>query len=74
MAHKLDARRPGFEARFAEFLTGKRETQQDVNDAVNTIIAEVRKRGDAALVDYTRRFDRSDLEAGQIRLTPAAID
>ena len=74
MPHRLDIRKPGFEARFVELLAGKREAQQDVSDAVNAIIAEVRKRGDAALVDYTRQFDRSNLEADQIRLTPSAID
>jgi histidinol dehydrogenase len=74
MAHRLDAREAGFEVRFAEFLTGKREAQQDVNDAVVAIIAEVRARGDAALLDYTRRFDRMDLPADQIRLTGTAID
>jgi histidinol dehydrogenase len=74
MPHRLDAREPGFEARFATFLTGKRESQQDVNDAVAAIIAEVRKRGDAALVDYTQRFDRLTLNAERIRLTDAEID
>jgi histidinol dehydrogenase len=74
MPHKLDARQAAFETQFAEFLTGKREAQQDVNDAAAAIIAEVRRRGDAALLDYTRRFDRMELGADQIRLTAAAID
>jgi histidinol dehydrogenase len=74
MPHRLDAREPGFEARFAAFLTGKRESQQDVNDAVAAIIAEVRTRGDGALVDYTQRFDRLALRAADIKLTDADID
>src|SRR5882724_2807523 len=74
MPHRLDAREHGFETRFAEFLTGKREAQQDINDAVAAIVAEVRKRGDAALIDYTQRFDRLELQAGQIRLGQAEID
>jgi histidinol dehydrogenase len=74
MPHKLDARAPAFEARFAEFLASKREAQQDVGDAVSAIIAEVRKRGDAALIDYTRRFDRLELQSDQIRLSPATIE
>ena len=39
MPHRLDARKAGFEKRFAELLTGKRETQQDVSDVVNAILA-----------------------------------
>ncbi|QEX23753.1 histidinol dehydrogenase [Hypericibacter adhaerens] len=74
MPLKLDRRDPYFEMRFTELLAGKREAQQDVNDTVQAIIADVRRRGDAALVDYTRRFDRMELEAGAIRLTDAEID
>ncbi|MGB3390150.1 MAG: histidinol dehydrogenase [Pseudaminobacter sp.] len=51
-----------FEARFATFLTTKREASADVDAAVRDIIAEVRARGDAALIDYTRRFDKADLD------------
>ncbi|MGN6307166.1 MAG: histidinol dehydrogenase [Mesorhizobium sp.] len=51
----------GFEQRFAAFLTTKREVSADVNTAVRDIIARVRAEGDAALIDYTRRFDRADL-------------
>jgi histidinol dehydrogenase len=50
-----------FETRFAAFLTTKREASADVDAAVRDIIAEVRARGDAALIDFTRRFDRADL-------------
>ena len=50
-----------FEQRFAAFLTTKREVSADVNTAVRDIVARVRAEGDAALIDYTRRFDRADL-------------
>ncbi|TPM02571.1 MULTISPECIES: histidinol dehydrogenase [unclassified Mesorhizobium] len=50
-----------FEQRFAAFLTTKREVSADVDAAVRQIIARVRADGDAALVDFTRRFDRADL-------------
>jgi histidinol dehydrogenase len=55
---RLDASAAGFEADFARLLDDKRETAADVNDAVAAIIAAVRDRGDAALVEYTARFDR----------------
>ncbi|MBZ9674576.1 histidinol dehydrogenase [Mesorhizobium sp. ES1-1] len=50
-----------FEQRFAAFLTTKREVSEDVDAAVRQIIARVRAEGDAALIDYTRKFDRFDL-------------
>ncbi|MDF3154077.1 histidinol dehydrogenase [Mesorhizobium sp. XAP10] len=50
-----------FEQRFAAFLTTKREVSADVDAAVRDIIARVRAEGDAALIDYTRKFDRADL-------------
>jgi histidinol dehydrogenase len=65
MAIRLDHTDPDFESRFAAFLTTKREASPDVDAAVRAIIADVRERGDAALADYTLRFDRTDLaEAG----------
>ncbi len=66
MPHRLDAREPGFEAAFAELLGTKRATEADVARVVAEILAEVRARGDAALIDYTERFDR-------IRLTPETL-
>jgi len=51
-----------FEQRFAAFLLTKREVSEDVDAAVRDIIARVRAEGDAALVDYSRKFDRADLK------------
>ena len=53
---------PGFEAAFGRLLDCKRETAADVDKAVAAIIEEVARRGDAALVEYTRRFDEVDLD------------
>ena len=58
MAIRLDARDTDFEAAFAALLSGKREASVDVTDVVTKIIADIRARGDAALIEYTRRFDR----------------
>ncbi len=66
MPSRLDARRPGFAAAFERFLAGRGEQQHDVDRTVADIIADVRARGDAALIDYTRRFDR-------VALTPAGL-
>ncbi|WP_406873632.1 histidinol dehydrogenase [Aminobacter sp. P9b] len=63
-----------FETRFAAFLTTKREVSPDVEATVRAIIDDVRARGDAALIDYTRKFDRADLTTLGIAVTRADID
>src|SRR5215472_12317869 len=69
----LATRDPGFEAGFRRLLKAKRETAADVDSAVAAIIEDVIRRGDAALIDYTRRFDGIDLTAGGLRLTRREI-
>lgn len=73
MALELDTRNADFEARFAEFLSGKRESSQDVDDAVRAIIADVRARGDAALIDLTRKFDGFDASRTGLRIAQSDI-
>jgi histidinol dehydrogenase len=73
MAITLSTRDPEFEAAFAALLAAKRETDADVDEVVAAIIADVAARGDAALVDYTQRFDRVALRAEQLRLSPQEI-
>ncbi|GAA4106289.1 histidinol dehydrogenase [Aminobacter aganoensis] len=63
-----------FETRFAAFLTTKREVSPDVEATVRAIIDDVRARGDAALIDYTSKFDRADLATLGIAVTRADID
>ncbi len=55
---------PGFEANFRQLLEAQRETAADVDAAVAAIVDDVARRGDAALFDYSRRFDGVDLAAG----------
>jgi histidinol dehydrogenase len=61
MPLRLDMARPDFGERFADLLAMKREISEDVDNAVREIIANVRSRGDAALIDYSQRFDRVNL-------------
>ncbi|MER8435170.1 histidinol dehydrogenase [Mesorhizobium sp. M1393] len=51
-----------FEQRFAAFLLTKREVSADVDAVVRAIIARVRAEGDAALIDYTQKFEQTDLK------------
>jgi histidinol dehydrogenase len=72
---RLSTADPGFEAGFAALLEQARETTQRVDAAVAEIIAAVRTRGDAALVDYTARFDRwRPTDAAALRVTEAEIE
>ncbi len=63
-----------FEARFTEFLGQKREDAPDVDATVAAIIADVRARGDAAVVELTARFDRLELTPETLAFTPAEIE
>ncbi|MCT4683756.1 MAG: histidinol dehydrogenase [Roseicyclus sp.] len=57
----LDSRDAGFDARFAALLEMKREDTPEVDEIVAGIIADVRTRGDAAVIELTERFDRLSL-------------
>ena len=46
----------------------------DFMDKVNDIINNVRSNGDAAIFDYTKRFDGADIDASNIRVTKEEID
>lgn len=74
MALRLDTRSPSFPRDFAALLAMKREVSEDVDAAARAIIEDVIARGDAALVDYTRRFDRLSLDAAGLRIGTAEVD
>ncbi len=74
MAVMLDAGAPDFEARFSALLAAKRETAEDVDQAVRAIIDRVRTGGDEALCDYTRRFDRFEVSPAGLRISEAEIE
>ncbi len=57
----LDTRNAEFEDQFLTLLAAKREDSPDVDAVVADIIADVRKRGDAAVIELTARFDRLTL-------------
>ena len=74
MARFLDQADPRFEEEFAVLLAAKREVSEDVDAAVRDIIARVRTEGDAALIDYTHRFDRHELNAATLRIPQDEIE
>ena len=66
MPLRLDASAAGFERDFSSFLARNRDTDENVDRIAADIVADVRARGDAALIDYTEKFDR-------LKLTPAGL-
>lgn len=70
----LDATAPDFERAFRALLGAKREEAVDVDDAVAAIIADVRARGDAAVIELTSRFDKLDLTPETLAFSEAEID
>lgn len=63
-----------FPAAFDALLAQARDTTTRVDEPVAAIIADVRARGDAALCDYTARFDRMTIGADRLAVTAAEID
>ena len=58
---RLDARAADFAAQFDALVNARREADADVSRDVAAIIARVKAEGDAAIADYTQRFDGHDL-------------
>ncbi len=69
-----DTRDAGFEAAFTELLGMKREDSPDVDAIVAGIIADVRARGDAAVIELTEKFDRRKLTPETLAFTPDEIE
>ncbi len=70
----LDTTEADFEARFTQLLSAKREDSPDVDDTVAGIIADVRARGDAAVLELTEKFDRMSIEAEAMAFSVAEVD
>ncbi len=74
---RLDAAQSDFDQQLSRLLAWESVSDDKVNTIVNEVIGRVRTEGDAALVEYTNRFDRTsacsmqDLELGQARLQQA---
>ncbi len=73
MPVRLDMDAEGFDAGFEALLGSKREVSADVDAAVASIIEDVRRRGDEALVEHSRRFDRVDLARLGLAVTEREI-
>ena len=74
MARRLNAKDQGFATAFEALLFAKREIEEDVAHQARALIAQVRSRGDAALVELTNRFDRAGITAADLRVSARDID
>jgi len=73
MPHRLATKAPGFAADFAALIAAKRELDDDVDQAVAAILDDVKRRGDAAVIALTSRFDRVELTPATMRVAPGEI-
>jgi histidinol dehydrogenase len=71
---RFNASDPDFQADFSAFVNARRGSPAEVDLAVAEIIERVRAEGLPALLDYTSRFDRADLDETTIRVTPEEIE
>jgi histidinol dehydrogenase len=74
MPVRLDRQSADFDQRFRDFLAAKREVSADVERATRAIVDDVAARGDVALLEATRKFDRLTIDASGLRITTAEID
>ena len=74
MARRLNASDVAFVQQFQDLLFTKREEEEDVAAVVRGIVADVRKRGDAALVELTNKFDRANVTVETLKISTAEIE
>ncbi len=74
MVLKLKTSEIDFAEKFANLLTMKREASVDVNATVAGIVGDVQTRGDAAVIEYTARFDGFDVEAQTLAITEEEME
>jgi histidinol dehydrogenase len=74
MPIRLDSRDEDFSSAFEALLNAKREASEEVGAAVSAIIADVRARGDEAVLELTEKFDRFPVTLETLRFSQSEID
>lgn len=74
MPLRLDATSKSFEAAFADFLAANRDAVEDVDAAVRQILMAVRQDGDAAVAEFTAKFDRLTLDANAFAIDREVVE
>ena len=65
---------PTFVERFDDLLNSDRNDNLDVNRVVIDILADVKTRGDEAILELTHRFDKIELDREKLRFTKNEIE
>jgi len=74
MLTQLDASSPTFSKQLDQLLAWEGVSDAGVRDVVDDVIAQVRRQGDAAVVDFTNRFDRRQVNAmAELELSKARL-
>ncbi len=74
MISKLSSTQADFQEKLSSLLSWEGVSNNDVAKTVDDIIANIRKTGDQALVDYTNKFDRmSAADIGELTIEVAAL-
>ncbi|MCY4098465.1 MAG: histidinol dehydrogenase, partial [Rhodospirillales bacterium] len=73
MARRIDARIGDLDTTLAPLLAARGAVEQSVREIVREIVATVRERGDDALLELTRKFDRFPIDRESIRVDAAAM-
>jgi histidinol dehydrogenase len=68
----LNTTNPGFREEFERLLDRSQKADPKVEQTVRAIVDDVRTRGDAALIEYTNRFDRRTVTAAAALEIPHA--
>lgn len=71
---RLDVQQPDFYQQLDKMLDWDEVSDQQVNNIVDEVLLAVKTRGDDALLEYTRRFDRLDVSsAADLKLDPEQL-
>ena len=74
MVRRLNTKEKSFAADFEALLFAKRAIEEDVALAVRGLIADVRARGDTALVELTNKFDRAGITTADLKISAEEIE
>jgi histidinol dehydrogenase len=74
LAQLLRSSDPGFAGQFKALVESRRDQPLDLQDAVRAIVRAVQEKGDAALIEFTARFDRTDLGKTGLRVPPEELN
>ncbi len=70
MPRIIDFRDPDFDSQFERMIRASRDEKSNVDTQVASILADVKARGDAAVIEYTKRWDQLDLMPATMRFGP----